>query len=317
MHLAGEHLKRQIREEALRLGFADLGFSRATQLEGDAERLQAWLDAGLHAGMGYMAKHFEKRTHPARLVEGALTVVSLLYNYKPAEPVLSERFPKISRYAYGQDYHDVLRAKLNALFDFIKRDLYPQLEGRVFVDSAPLLERSLAARAGLGWIGKNSLLIHRKLGSYVFLSELVLNLDLPTEDAPAYTDRCGGCTLCIDACPTTAILPGRTVDAGRCLSYLTIENKAADIPEEFAGKTEGWTFGCDICQEVCPWNRRPGAHNEPAFVPSAELLAMDVDRWRSMEQADFSRLFKGSAVKRAKFSGWQRNFAFAERRQGD
>lgn len=304
-------MAQEIRAEALRLGFDEVGFSPAKELIDDKERLVKWLDNGYNAGMGYMANHFEKRVNPALLVEGSLSVITVLCNYNPSESPLSQKAPKISRYAYGLDYHDTIRKKLSALFDFIRENHYPQLEGRFFVDSAPLLERSLAVRAGLGWIGKNNMLINRKLGSYVFIGELVVNLELPYHESPM-KDHCGGCRKCVDACPTQAILPGRVIDGNKCISYLTIENKG-EIPDVFEGKLEGWTFGCDICQEVCPWNRKAPFTEEPDFSPSQELLGMDKKAWDELSPEAFSKLFKGSPVKRAKYSGWLRNYQFVGR----
>jgi epoxyqueuosine reductase len=308
MSLVQEHIAHEIRAEALRLGFSEIGFSPARELIEDKERLSKWLEQGYNAGMGYMANHFEKRVNPALLVEGSLSVITVLFNYNPHDSQLSQKAPKISRYAYGLDYHDTLRKKLSSLFDFIRDNLYPQLEGRFFVDSAPLLERSLAVRAGLGWIGKNSMLINPKLGSYVFIGELVVNMELPYNESPM-TDRCGGCAKCVDACPTQAILPHREIDGNKCISYLTIENKA-EIPESFEGKLQGWAFGCDICQEVCPWNRKAPPTNEPDFSPSQALLAMNKEAWNELTPEGFSKLFKGSPVKRAKYSGWVRNYRF-------
>lgn len=309
MDLIKEHRARLIRQEATRLGFSDVGFSPAQELTEDKVRLKNWLDNGYHAGMGYMANHFEKRVNPSKLVEGSCTVITVLKNYYQKEQSLSQTFPKISKYAYGQDYHDVMRAQLNQLFDYIRAEIYPELKGRVFVDSAPLLERSLAVKAGLGWIGKHSLLINRKLGSFVFIGELVVNLELPYA-TDFMNDACGGCTRCIDACPTNAILPGRSIDANRCISYLTIENKEETISEEFKGQLQGWNFGCDICQDVCPWNRKSEETQEPAFKPSEELILMTLEQWNKLDQERFSTLFKGSAVKRTKLKGWLRNYAF-------
>lgn len=297
-----------IRQEALRLGFDDIGFSPAVELSEDKERLKKWLDKGYHANMGYMTNHFDKRVNPALLVEGALSVITVLKNYYPSDHSISQSFPKISRYAYGLDYHEVIKEKLSQLFDFIRHNIFSELNGRFFVDSAPLLERSLAVKAGLGWIGKNSLFIHPKLGSYTFIGELVVNLVIPYSDTPA-KDRCGNCTRCIDACPTAAILPDKQIDANRCISYQTIENRDL-IPEWFKNKMNNWTYGCDICQEVCPWNSKIKPHSEPMFNPSPELKSMTISDWESLSAERFSLLFKKSAVKRAKYEGFVRNIHF-------
>jgi len=308
MSLGKEYIAKEIQSEAFRLGFDQVGFSQAKELIDDRERLSKWLENGYNAGMGYMANHFDKRVNPALLVEGSHSVISVVYNYNPPQPTLSQSAPKISRYAYGRDYHDIIKSKLSSLFNFVRDNLYSQLEGRFFIDSAPLLERSLAVRAGLGWIGKNSMLINRKLGSYLFIGELVVNIELPYNQSPMI-DRCGGCSKCIDACPTQAILPDRVIDGNKCISYLTIENKG-DIPESYKGKLEGWVFGCDICQEVCPWNRKAVAANEPEFRPSKALLSMTNKEWESLSAEEFSALFKGSPIKRAKYAGWMRNYQF-------
>jgi epoxyqueuosine reductase len=308
MDLIQANIARTIREEAKRLGFEDIGFSPAEELFEDKERLRNWLNHAYNAGMQYMDNHFEKRVNPALLVEGSLSVITVIKNYYQEDSPLTSNAPKIARYAHGKDYHDVMRQQLSDLFEYIREQIYPDLQGRFFVDSAPLLERSLAAKAGLGWIGKNSMLINRKHGSYVFIGELLINLKLPYNENTV-NDGCGGCTRCVDACPTQAIIPGRTVDGNRCISYLTIENKD-EIPADFKGKLEGWAFGCDICQEVCPWNRKASATNEPEFFPSAILKAMSAADWDILTQEQFSVLFKGSPVKRAKFSGFKRNLAF-------
>lgn len=310
MDLVKKHTGDLIRDQALRLGFDAIGFSRAEELVEDKERFKKWLDKGYNAGMGYMANHFDKRMNPALLVEGSLSVITVLKNYYPSSHSLATSSPKISRYAFGSDYHFVVKDQLSKLFDYIREHIYPELQGRFFVDSAPLLERALAVRAGLGWIGKNSMLINRKLGSFVFIGELVVNLDLP-ENQDLVNDGCGGCTRCIDACPTAAILPNRQVDASRCISYQTIEHKG-DLPESLKGRFEGWIFGCDTCQEVCPWNRKAQSHNEPAFKPSEELLSMTPEKWAALTPERFSTLFKNSALKRTKFEGLTRNLQFVK-----
>ncbi|ASB49496.1 tRNA epoxyqueuosine(34) reductase QueG [Alkalitalea saponilacus] len=308
MNLTQQHIANTIRDKALELGFDDVGFSPATELTEDKERLEKWLNNGYNAGMKYMNNHFEKRVNPALLVERSLSVITVLKNYNQQNNQLSTNFPKISRYAYGKDYHDTIRKKLSVLFDYIREHIYPDLQGRYFVDSAPLLERTLAVKAGLGWIGKNSMLINRKLGSWVFIAELVVNLELPYNQTTV-NDGCGGCTRCIDACPTQAILPHRQIDSNRCISYLTIENRD-DIPENFEGKLDGWVFGCDICQEVCPWNRKAKDTDEPDFRPSEQLLKMTPVEWEKLTPEKFSELFRGSAVKRTKFNGFMRNHNF-------
>lgn len=310
MNLTQKHTIDLIRSESQRLGFDDIGFSPATELSEDKERLQKWLSHGYNAGMGYMSNHFEKRINPALLVEDSLSVITVLKNYFPSDHKLSQTFPKISRYAYGIDYHDVIKDKLAQLFNYIRENIHPGLNGRFFTDSAPLLERSLAVKAGLGWIGKNSMLIHRKLGSYVFIGEIVVNLELPFDDN-FVPDCCGNCTRCIDSCPTSAILPDRLIDANRCLSYQSIENKG-EIPDSFKAKFNDWVFGCDICQEVCPWNRKAKPHSEAQFDPSQELKSMSSSEWETLTPEHFASLFRKSAIKRAKFEGLMRNIHFVK-----
>jgi len=308
MDLVKTNIANLIRQEAQRLGFDDIGFSPAIELAEDKDRLQKWLNHGYNAGMGYMANHFEKRVNPALLEEGSLSVITVLKNYKPANFQLSQNYPKISRYAYGVDYHEVIKEKLSQLFNFIQEQIEPELKGRFFVDSAPILERALAAKAGLGWIGKNSMLINRKLGSYIFIGEIIVNIELPHAESPV-NDGCGGCSYCIDACPTKAILPEKIIDANRCISYQTIENKGA-IADEFTGQFKDWAFGCDICQEVCPWNRKVEPHNEPLFQPTPQLKEMSPSDWEKISPEGFTELFKKSAIKRTKFEGLVRNIRF-------
>ncbi len=297
-----------IKNKAISLGFTDVGFSSIVPLEEKREPFQAWLNKGYNADMAYLANNFEKRLNPALMVDGAKSVISLIYNYHPAN-LQPEGTYKIARYAYGKDYHDVLKNKLNILFEFIKENHFDQLEGRVFTDSAPVMERAWAVKAGLGWVGKHSLLINRKHGSFFFIAELITNLEVEgaVTEAPNY---CGKCTKCVDACPTGALLGDGLVNAGRCISYLTIENKG-DIPREFAGMTGKRIFGCDICQEVCPWNRRPIAHSEPEFEPHPQLLTMTKKDWKSLNEDRFAEIFRKSAVKRAKYAGLMRNINFA------
>jgi len=285
-----------IRLEALRLGFAACGFAPAGALEDDAGRLKAWLDNGYHARMGYMARHFEKRTDPTRLVDGARSVVSLLYNYYTDRVQDDPGAPVLSKYAYGRDYHFVLKEKMGKLLEFI-RSRTGKMEGRAFVDSAPVLDRAWAREAGLGWIGKNSCLISRSHGSFVFIGELVIDLELEYSQGPE-DDFCGSCSRCIDACPTGAILPGRIIDSGRCISYQTIENRGEVDPGPRDHLSNRF-FGCDICQDVCPWNRKAIVHTEPAFEPDKELMGMTAGDWLELEEGQFNRLFRDSPLQRA------------------
>jgi epoxyqueuosine reductase len=297
-----------LKQLAYDLGFTHVGIARAEKMDEEARRLEEWLNRGYHGTMRWMENHFEKRTDPTKLVPGAKTVISLLYNYFPEDESPSETAPKISRYAYGEDYHRVIRTKLRELVGRIEEQLGAPLDGRVFVDSAPVLERDWARRAGIGWVGKNTLLINPRSGSYFFLAEIISDLDLPADSA--IRDHCGTCTRCIDACPTEAISPGGyVVDGSKCISYLTIELKEA-IPESFRGKMEGWAFGCDICQEVCPWNRFSTPHQEPAFQPHPDLPEMEERDWQEMTEEVFRRVFRKSAVKRTKYSGLRRNLNF-------
>ncbi len=299
-----------LREEAQRLGFSFVGISKAGRLDDEARRLEAWLNRGLHGQMHYMAKHFDKRVDPRRLVPGAKSVVSLLYNYYPEQRRQDPEAPKISRYAYGKDYHYVLKPKLKSLLQFLHEQI-GEIEGRCFVDSAPVLERDWARRSGNGWVGKNTLLIHPKAGSYFFLAELIIDLEL-TPDGPM-KDYCGTCRRCIEACPTDAIAPeGYLVDGSKCISYLTIELREA-IPDEFRGTMENWMFGCDICQEVCPWNRFSKPHQEPAFEPHPQLLDMTKREWEELTEETFRQVFRKSAVKRTKYEGLKRNIRFLEK----
>jgi epoxyqueuosine reductase len=292
-------LSAAIKEKALELGFAGCGFSRAEALPEDKQGLETWLKNGHHARMGYMADHFEKRTDPTRLVEGARSVISLLYNYYTDKTPEDPEAPVLSKYAYGRDYHYVMKDKMHALFDFIK-SMYPEAAGRVFVDSAPVLDRAWAKRAGLGWIGKNSMLISRTAGSFVFIGEIILNLELEYNELPE-SDFCGSCNRCIEACPTGAILETRTIDSEHCISYQTIENRGNISPEIEPGLS-GRVFGCDICQDVCPWNRKAAKHHEPAFEPRPGLLEMSEEDWQKMGPEEFESMFQESAVQRAGYS---------------
>lgn len=293
-----------IKEEALRLGFNSCGIARAVQLDEDALRLERWLNKGHQAGMQYMERNFDLRIDPRKLVPGAKSVITLLLNYFPSEQQQSLA-PRVAKYAYGIDYHFVIRDKLNQLLEFITSNI-GAVDGRGFVDSAPVLERSWAVRSGLGWVGKNGNVLTKNAGSFFFIATLITDLDL-IADAPFTTDHCGTCTRCIDACPTQAIVSPTEIDAGKCISYLTIELKDALIPSEFHNKMEGWMFGCDICQDVCPWNRFSKPNTELAFTPIPEILNLSVRAWEEMSEEVFNKTFKNSPLKRSKWKGIQRN----------
>ena len=296
-----------IREEARRLGFDWVGFARVRKLEEEEDRLQEWLNRGLNGKMAYMANHFEMRLDPGKLVPGAKTVVVLMHNYFPKEKQKDPEAPRLARYAFGEDYHFVLKKKLKSLLRFINDEI-GEVHGRCFTDSAPVMERQWAALAGLGWTGRNTLLIHPRAGSYYFLAELIIDLELPADEP--IRDHCGTCRRCINACPTEAIAEsGYLLDASKCISYLTIELREA-IPEEFRGKMQNWMFGCDVCQEVCPWNRFSRPHDEPAFFPKEELLEMKKSDWLELTEEVFKGLFRRSAVKRTGYSGLKRNLDF-------
>jgi epoxyqueuosine reductase len=293
-----------IKTEAMRLGFMSCGIAKAVQLDDDAARLEQWLKKGHNAGMEYMDRYFDLRIDPRKLVPGAKSVITLLLNYFPSEQQQPQA-PGIAKYAYGTDYHYVIRDKLNELLQFIK-DNIGEVTGRGFVDSAPVLERSWAVRSGLGWVGKNGNVLTRHSGSFFFIATLITDLDL-VADAPFTTDHCGTCTRCIDACPTQAIVSPTEIDAGKCISYLTIELKDALIPSEFHNKMEGWMFGCDICQDVCPWNRFSKDNAEPHFKPIPGILNLSLQEWETMTEETFNATFKNSPLKRSKWKGIQRN----------
>ncbi|OQD43744.1 tRNA epoxyqueuosine(34) reductase QueG [Croceivirga radicis] len=297
-----------IKTEAERLGFLSCGISKAGFLEEEAPRLEKWLQANLHGQMGYMANHFDKRLDPTKLVEGAKSVISLLLNYFPEEKQRPNSY-KISKYAYGKDYHYVIKNKLKQLINFIQDEI-GEVDGRAFVDSAPVLDKAWAAKSGLGWIGKNSNLITQKVGSFYFIAELIVDLDLEY-DLPT-TDHCGTCTACIDACPTQAIIAPYVVDGSKCISYLTIELKEA-IPSAFSEKMDNWMFGCDVCQDVCPWNRFSVPHDEPEFKAREELLNYSKQEWEELTQEVFQEIFRKSAVKRTKYKGLMRNITALKR----
>jgi len=296
-----------IRQEALRLGFDDVGFAPAEEIEEETGHFKHWLERGYHAGMDYMARNVAKRTDPGKLVEGARSVVVVLQNYMPPRNEKLESGLKLAKYAYGRDYHKVMKKRLKKLMSFIQSDVDTAAEGRFFVDSAPVLERSLAVRAGLGWRGKNTNLIHPRIGSFVFIGEIILNIELPSDEP--VKDACGGCTRCIDACPTNALVSPYQLDANRCISYLTIENKG-DIPESFKGRFDGWLFGCDICQDVCPWNWKARPHKDPDFNLRPEFRDMTREEWLTMDKNTFDDISKGSPVRRAGYSGIKRNLKF-------
>lgn len=297
---------RWIKAEARRLGFSGCGISIAGFLEEEAPLLEEYLAKGYHGSMKYMENHFDKRLDPTLLSEGAKTVISLTYNYFPSASPSDPSAPLLSKYAYGKDYHFVIREKLQQLTEFIETHISP-IHGRVFTDSAPVLERAWARRSGLGWIGKNGLLITRGAGSFFFLAEIISDLDLEP-DVPV-TAHCGTCRRCIDHCPTGAILKPGVIDARKCISYLTIELKD-EIPVSFKGLMQNRVFGCDICQDVCPWNRFSKPHHEPAFEPHPDLMGMKNEDWDNMTQELFRKLFRQSAVQRTGFRGLTRNLRF-------
>lgn len=294
-----------IKTEAKRLGFMSCGISKAVFLEEEAPRLEKWLNQNMQGEMGYMENHFDKRLDPTKLVEGSKSVISLLLNYFPEETQIQNTF-KLSKYAYGTDYHFVIKDKLKGLLNFIREEI-GDVHGRAFVDSAPVLDKAWAARSGLGWMGKHSNLLTKEVGSFYFIAELIVDLELEY-DLPT-TDHCGSCTACIDACPTQAIVEPYVVDGSKCISYFTIELKN-EIPNEFKGQFDDWMFGCDVCQDVCPWNRFSKAHNEPLFDPNTELLSYAKSDWEELTEDVFKKIFRKSAVKRTKFSGLKRNINF-------
>jgi len=294
-----------IKTEAKRLGFLSCGFSKAQFLEKEAIHLESWLNNKMNGEMTYMENHFDKRLDPTKLVPDSKSVISLLLNYFP-ENKQEENSYKISKYAYGMDYHFVIKDKLKQLLNFIKQEI-GEVHGRAFVDSAPVLDKAWAAKSGLGWMGKHTNLITKQVGSFYFIAELIIDLELDY-DHPV-TDHCGKCTACIDACPTNAIVEPYVVDGSKCISYFTIELKN-EIPKKYGNQFEDWIFGCDICQDVCPWNRYSESHNEPLFNPSPELLSNTKKEWNEISEEVFQKIFNESAVKRTKFSGFKRNIKF-------
>ena len=294
-----------IKSEAKRLGFLSCGISKAGFLEEEAPRLEHWLKNQMNGQMSYMENNFDKRLNPTLLVDDAKSVVSLLLNYYPSESQNQDSY-KISKYAYGQDYHFVIKEKLKELLYSIQSNI-GEVSGRAFVDSAPVLDKAWAAKCGLGWIGKNSNLLTQQVGSFYFIAELIIDLDLEYDNAT--TDHCGSCTACIDACPTEAIVAPYIVDGSKCISYFTIELKD-NIPQEMKGKFEDWIFGCDVCQDVCPWNKFSKSHNEPLFNPNPEMLSMSKKDWTELTEETFTTVFKNSPLKRTKYAGIIRNIEF-------
>jgi len=295
-----------IKDKAKQLGFSFCGISKSAFLLSEAPKLEKWLKENMNGKMAYMENYFDKRLDPTLLVEDSKSVVSLMYNYYTPKEQIDITAPKISKYAYGEDYHDVVKVKLKELLLFIQTEI-GEVNGRCFVDSAPILERAWAAKSGLGWIGKNGNLINKGNGSFYFLAELIIDLDLEYDGVT--TNHCGTCNACIDACPTQAIVAPTIVDGSKCISYFTIELKDA-IPNSMKGTFDNWAFGCDVCQDVCPWNKFSKPHNEPKFEPNELLLEMNNNDWQEITEQVFSQLFKKSAVKRTKYNGLKRNIDF-------
>lgn len=308
MNSVSQHT-RIVKEEAARLGFDFCGIAKAQPLDDDARRLEQWLSKGMHGSMQYMENHFDLRIDPSKLVPGARSVITLLLNYFP-EDEQDATAPRIAKYAYGKDYHEVIRAKLNVFLQQLRSQI-GEVNGRGFVDSAPVLERSWAKRAGLGWIGKNGNLINKGTGSFFFIATLIVDVELEYDDTIA-KDYCGTCTKCIDACPTDAILDNKVIDGSKCISYFTIELKDALIPGAVQGRFDDWMFGCDVCQDVCPWNRFATASKESAFTPIPEILNFSKNDWEELTEETFKKIFKDSPIKRSKFSGIKRNLHFIQ-----
>lgn len=296
-----------IKKTASALGFNHCGIAKAQPLDDDARRLEQWLQKGFHAGMKYMENHFELRIDPQKLVSNAKSVITLMENYYPAQQQ-EPGTPRISKYAYGKDYHEVIKEKLNHFLLLLKTEA-GEVNGRGFVDSAPVLERTWAQRSGLGWVGKNGNLINKQTGSFFFIATLITDLSLHYDD-PFAKDFCGTCTKCIDACPTGAILPGNVIDSNRCISYYTIELKEMMIPESMKGRFDNWMFGCDTCQDVCPWNRFSKPHATKDFEPLPEILNLKTKDWEQLTEESFRKIFRNSPLKRARYEGIQRNLRF-------
>jgi epoxyqueuosine reductase len=296
-----------IKQQSKQLGFDFCGIAKAERLDEDAKRLEQWLSQNMHGSMHYMQNHFDLRVDPTKLVPGAKSVITLMLNYFPSAKQTDEA-PKISKYAFGEDYHEVIRSKLKILIHSIKENI-GDVNGRGFVDSAPVLERSWAVKSGLGWVGKNGNLINKQSGSFFFIATLICDLELEY-DSPFVKDYCGTCNKCIDSCPTDAILPNKVVDGSKCISYFTIELKDTLIDETMKGKFQNWMFGCDVCQDVCPWNRFSHTTNEPGFTPIPEILNLTSEEWSAMSEETFKHVFKNSPLKRTKFAGIKRNLKF-------
>lgn len=298
-----------VKQTAQQLGFDFCGIAKAVYLDEDARRLENWLNKGMHGNMLYMQNHFDLRVDPQKLVPGAKSVITLLLNYYPEQQQQPSTY-KVSKYAYGKDYHEVIREKLNSFLQTLRSEI-GEIAGRGFVDSAPVLERAWAQKSGVGWIGKNGNLINKQKGSFYFIATLITDLDL-TADAPYAKDYCGSCTRCIDSCPTEAILPGKVIDGSKCISYFTIELKDALIPEKMKGQFDNWMFGCDTCQDVCPWNRFSSPTKEAAFTPFPAVLAFSKYDWEELTEEKFKIIFKDSPIKRTKFKGIKRNINFLQ-----
>ena len=304
-----EKLTLEIKAEAHRLGFDACGVSEATQLDDEARRLETWLNQGRQGTMAWMERNFEKRVDPRKLVEGARSVISVLHNYyQPIPHPEDEQVGKISRYAWGDDYHDVMKERLYMLYNWIEERV-GEISGRAFVDSAPVLDKAWAKRSGLGWVGKHSNLINRSLGSFFFIGELIIDVDLDP-DGPIQ-DYCGSCTRCIDACPTDAIYQPYAVDANRCISYLTIEHRADDVSKDLQQSFDNWIFGCDVCQDVCPWNKFKRPSKEPRYAARAGMVDTHLEEWLEIDLEAFRRQFRKNPVKRTKFEGFKRNVRMA------
>lgn len=307
--MTADSASKLIKQAAHQFGFDYCGISKAVALDEDARRLESWLGKQFHGTMQYMENHFDLRIDPRKLFPGAKSVITFLKNYYP-EQIQSTDGPKVSKYAYGQDYHDIIRQQLRELLQELHTSI-GQFNGRGFVDSAPVLERAWAQRSGLGWIGKNGNLITKQSGSFFFIATLITDLELVYDD-PYVKDFCGSCTRCIDACPTEAILPNKVVDGSKCISYFTIELKDLLIPDNMNGQFDNWLFGCDTCQDVCPWNRFSKPHQEIGFTPIPEILNLSTADWEAMTETQFKEIFRKSPLKRSKYAGIKRNLKFIQ-----